>query len=144
MVSICLKVTGNVVDSLKAATEFQMTKPVEVATMSAWWDERWWESSAHSGKYKLTRAVSHKNCFNPMEIPTFPYAMDQNVTRVVYDDGVCVDTWRALIGDESEGALERMTDAVVSELQRFFDDVIVLRPRFIRGRMLFRSRFSVH
>ncbi|OQV16299.1 hypothetical protein BV898_09607 [Hypsibius exemplaris] len=124
-------VAGNVAESVKSAEEFGWIVPKVAATVSAWWDERWWESSRHHGTYNLTRAVSHENCFNMMDIPTFPYAMDENVTRAVYDDGSCVDTWRLLINDETR--LEELTDTVVKSLQHFFDDVVVPRPRFLRG-----------
>lgn len=100
----------------------------------------------------MSRVVTHQHCFNIMEIPTFPYAQNQNATRAVYDDGVCVDMWRQLTANVSyenllaykSNELEMLTVEVVNSLRAVFTDVEVPKPTFIHGnRLLNRCQFNV-
>lgn len=121
-------VRGDVVDSLTAAPEFNVILPKTLVIVTAWWPERWWE---YSRLYRnLSRVVSHQNCFNTMDIPTFPYGRDQNVTRAVYDDGACLDIWRTLINGGNEDMLKK---TVVSSLGEVFTDVEIPLPKALHG-----------
>ncbi|OWA50753.1 hypothetical protein BV898_15259 [Hypsibius exemplaris] len=119
-------VTGNVAEQIKGSLEFQGIVPQTVVTVTAWWHDRWWEESVYGGK-NLSKAAHYRSCFNNMLVPTFPYGRDQNVTRAVYDDGTCVEKW------ETIDTTERLQREVVKELQAFFKDVTVPRPRSLNG-----------
>lgn len=116
---------GNVALKIQAAEEFNMIVPKQLAIVTAWWRERWWERSKFYRN--LSRVVSHENCFNTMDIPTFPYGRDQNVTRAVYDDGACVELWKmfAQTFPEKKDLLKK---TVVSSLQLLFTDIVVPEP----------------
>lgn len=126
------KVRGPLAERIKSAPQFAAILPKPSVVVTAWWRDRWWETTRllEAGRRRLSRAMSHENCFNLMEVPTFPYGRDQNVTRVVYDDGSCVDTWRVLL---ERGNEERLTAQVVQTLQLFFRDVQVPQPRTVKG-----------
>ena len=132
-------VSGNVADLIQAAPEFQAILPVQVATVAAWWNERWWEKSAYHNR-SASRAISQENCFNKMELIPVPYAVNQNGMRAVYDDGLCVDMWREIVTDPSKA--DMLQRVVVDRLQSFWDDVRVPQPRTLKGRE-FRSTFVV-
>ncbi|OQV25469.1 hypothetical protein BV898_00410 [Hypsibius exemplaris] len=124
-------ISGNVAERVKASPEFQAILPKTSITVAAWWDARWWEQSVLHRNRNLTRITSHGNCFNGMEVAVFPYGRDQNVTRVVYDDGACLDTWRLLIN--AGASSEKLTNEVLRSLQQVFHDVKVPRPRSLIG-----------
>jgi hypothetical protein len=116
---------GNVARTIQSAKEFKMILPKQLAIVTAWWRERWWERSNLSRNSSLSRVVSHENCFNTMDIPTFPYGRNQNVTRAVYDDGACVETWSMLANPAKKQLLNK---TVVSSLQKVFTDIVVPYP----------------
>ncbi|OWA50772.1 hypothetical protein BV898_15278 [Hypsibius exemplaris] len=126
-------VQGDVADRIKSSQQFRFIAPKTLAIVTAWWNERWWETSElHLARGEVSRLVSHANCFNTMDIPTFPYGRDQNATRAVYDDGACVNTWRTLIGEgqDCEASTSKLADEVVNSLQHFYGpSVVVPRPR---------------
>lgn len=78
-----------------------------------------------------------------MDIPTFPYGRDQNVTRAVYDDGACVDTWRGLVSNVSNerlvayntSDLQMLADEVVSSLKYMFTNITIPYPTYLHGKM---------
>ncbi|UJR18944.1 hypothetical protein I4U23_022074 [Adineta vaga] len=65
-----------------------------------------------------------------MDIPTFPYGRDQNVTRAVYDDGACVDTWRTLVASGDKNLLAK---TVINSLSNVFTDVHIPMPKALHG-----------
>lgn len=127
-------VTGNIAETIKSAPEFQVINPKSLAIVTAWWPYRWWEESEWNKNATLSRVVSHENCFNTMDIPTFPYGRDQNVTRAVYDDGACVNTWKTLTSSSSSNDDDMLANEVVSSLQNVFTDVKVPQPRYVHGK----------
>eukprot|EP00301_Raphidiophrys_heterophryoidea_P005701 c12362_g1_i2.p1 GENE.c12362_g1_i2~~c12362_g1_i2.p1 ORF type:complete len:608 (+),score=98.41 c12362_g1_i2:122-1945(+) len=120
-------VTGDIAQQIITAPEFNVILPNTLAIVTAWWPERWWEKSEVARNARLSRIVSHENCFNTMDIPTFPYGRDQNVTRAVYDDGACVSTWETLEAAGPEG-LEMLSKTVTESLGRVVTDVEIPTP----------------
>ena len=123
-------VTGNIAETVKGSPAFRAIAPKTSVTVAAWWSDRWWERSSLHGGRNLSRVTSHGDCFNGMEIATYPYGRMQNVTRVVYDDGACVHMWRTIIDSNDS---ERLINEVVGSLQQVFIDVLVPRPRTVKG-----------
>ena len=121
-------VRGNIADSITEMPHFKMILPRSAAIVTVWWPERWWETSPLY--QNLSRVVSHENCFSSMDIPTFPYGRDQNVTRAVYDDGVCLEMWQGLIESGDKHALSKV---VVTSLSNVFTDVKIPEPRALDG-----------
>ncbi|OWA51243.1 putative Sulfotransferase family cytosolic 1B member 1 [Hypsibius exemplaris] len=129
-------VSGNVAESVKMSVEFQGIVSVPWVTVTAWWNERWWEQSELYGNRTFTAVSSYDSCFREMDIAVHPYARRQNATRVVYDrggGGTCIDMWRLLIGSGEEPASEQLIREVLKDLQQVFYDVHVPRPRTVKG-----------
>jgi hypothetical protein len=122
--------SGSIAETIQSASEFNTLKPMKLAIVTMWWNERWWETSKYYGTRKLSRVVSHENCFSVMDIPTFPYGRDQNVTRAVYDDGACVEMWDMLVNDPDKTKLPRV---VIESLQNVFKDVKIPKPHSTHG-----------
>jgi len=105
-----MKMKGDVIDALKNQPQFQQILPIKVVTIAQWWPTRWWanlqNAGADPGEEPLWRAWSTEHCFNLIEMPLQQYAVDQMVTRSVYDDDRnCVDFWESLYNTGGEAAV---------------------------------------
>lgn len=104
-------VEGDLVDAIKSQQKFKEIIGVKVVTIAQWWPNRWWANltnpSATQPLDNLWRAWSTEHCFNLIEMPLQQYAVDQNVTRSVYDDDRnCVDFWESLYNTGGTAAVE--------------------------------------
>lgn len=103
-------ITGDVAEEIRAQRTYKDIIAVKVVTISQWWPDRWWGDLANpSGTApdnNLWRAWSTEHCFNLIEMPLQQYAIDQRVTRSVYDDDRnCVDYWESLYNAGGEAAV---------------------------------------
>lgn len=121
------EINGPIIEAIKNHSEFKSILPVKVASIQTWWRTRWWEEVKNFRN--LSRVVSHDNCFLVFEIPTNPYAAAQNVTRAVFDDGICLETWESLL----KGPKRLLEDEIVRGLQNVFKGIKVPRPRHTKG-----------
>lgn len=91
------RIEGDVVEEIRMRPEFQAILPIEVVTVTQWWDRAWWRD-LHVGSDPsalLWRAWTTDHCVNFVEFPLHPYGVDQRVTRSVYDDDIrCVALWQ--------------------------------------------------
>lgn len=90
---------GDVVEEIRAQPEYQAIIGIPVITIAQWWPSRWWADLADPAGMppgnNLWRAWTTEHCFNLIEMPLQSYAVDQFVTRSVYDDDLnCVEFWR--------------------------------------------------
>ena len=121
-------ITGSVARDIKADAHFQMIYPVRIVTVQAYWSHRWWEKT-QIYPTDIYRFVSRQNCLSSPEIFSLrPEQREQNLTRIVYDDGLCVDLWADLIARSSE---EDLIDEIMRGLQSTYTDVTIQRPRKI-------------
>lgn len=113
-------ITGDVVDDIKAQTEYQDIIGVKVVTITQWWPTAWWSNIVDPGgtapDNQVWRAWTTENCINFIEIPLDPYSVAQNVTRTVYDDDAsCVELWEDLASDGDaavEAEIKRMLEHI--------------------------------
>jgi hypothetical protein len=105
---------GDVAEAIKAQPEYQAIIAVRVVTVTQWWPEAWWEQvkdPSDPAAGHVWRAWTTEQCLNFIEIPLEPYAVNQKVTRTVYDDDLnCVLFWEELA--------KQGTGAVEAEIQR--------------------------
>ncbi len=122
-------IEGDVVDDIQAQAEFKAIIPIPVITIAQWWPTRWWanleDPAGTAPGNNLWRAWTTEHCFNLIEMPLQPYAVDQAVTRSVYDDDLnCVQFWQNIAVNG--------TDAVEAEIKRglqlMFNDNGVTTP----------------
>ncbi len=102
-------IEGDVIDDIRRQTEFQDIEAVKVVTVTQWWTRPWWRSAPE--REEVSRVWSTEAALNFIEIPVWPYAEAQNVTRSVYDDDpATVAFW--------ENTASRSTEAVEAEIRR--------------------------
>lgn len=120
---------GDVVEEIRAQPEYKAIIAIPVITIAQWWPNRWWENledpTAMPGKTKLWRAWSTEHCFNLIEMPLQPYAVDQIVTRSVYDDDTnCVEFWRTI----AQGGTAAVEAEIKRGLELMFNNTGVTTP----------------
>jgi hypothetical protein len=109
-------IEGDVAEDIQAQDEYKAIIAIPVITVAQWWPNRWWENlvtptGAPPADQQVWRAFSTEHCFNIIEMPLQPYAVDQAVTRSVYDDDLnCVQFWQNIAVNG--------TDAVEAEIKR--------------------------
>lgn len=108
-------ISGDVVTEIKAKAELQAIIAIPVITIAQWWPNRWWENIADPAgtppDNNVWRAWTTDHCFNLIEMPLQQYAIDQIVTRSVYDDDLnCVQFWQNIAANG--------TAAVEAEIKR--------------------------
>ncbi|GAU95025.1 hypothetical protein RvY_06714 [Ramazzottius varieornatus] len=123
-------ITGNVAREIQNTAEFQSIKWTAVASVLAWWDDRFWEKSSIVRGHNVIQTSNHAECLNLIETPIYEYAKSQNATRPVYDDGVCVETWRAVL---NSGNTSLLKEEIAAGMQRVFGDVVAPWPRTVKG-----------
>ena len=118
-------IQGSIAQPIKANEHFQSIAPVPTVTIQCYWPNRWWEESSLFGG-NIDRAWTRQNCISIIEIISqHPYEREQNLTRTVYDDGLCVGTWSALITRLSQADL---IQEILRGLQSIFTDVQIPPP----------------
>lgn len=118
-------VTGTVATEIKADKHFQAIEPVQVAVIESYWPRRWWEETSLSTT-NIDRVWTKQNCISFMEISSqHPDRKEQNLTRTVYDDGLCVGLWSALIARSSQDDLK---EEILRGLKSLFTDVQIPYP----------------
>lgn len=112
-------IEGDVVEEIREQPEYQSIIAVRVATVTQWWNERWWDAIDASLDNQVWRAWTTEHCVNFVEIPLGAYGRDQMVTRSVYDDDLsCVQFWEETF---AAGGVE----AVEAEVQRGLEMLFV-------------------
>jgi hypothetical protein len=106
---------GDVPARIAKQKAFQDIIGVKVATITQWWPTAWWQDIRHpdlpSAEGQVWRAWTTDSCVNFIEIPLNPDAVQQNVTRSVYDDDErCVKHWEELS--------QKSMDLVEAEIQK--------------------------
>lgn len=100
---------GNVAREIRAQPQFQDLLGIKTVTVTQWWSEPWWRDAP--GREEVNRTWSTEAALNFIEIPIWPYAEAQIVTRSVYDDDpATVVFW--------ENTAARSTEAVEAEIRR--------------------------
>ncbi|CAF1612455.1 unnamed protein product, partial [Adineta ricciae] len=118
-------VQGTVANEIKSTKYFQSILPVRTIIIVNYWSNRWWENSILFGKY-IDRAWTRQNCISFIEILSqHPAKRDMNVTKTVYDDGLCVGMWSDLIARNSQ---DDMVEELLRGLKGLFTDVEISRP----------------
>ncbi|CAF4294675.1 unnamed protein product, partial [Rotaria sp. Silwood2] len=116
---------GSIAHDIKSHENFQSIKPIKVVTIHCYWPNRWWEDSTLFGT-DIDLAWTRQNCISFIEITSRrPHEKHQNLTRAVYDDGLCVETWSALIARPSQ---ENLIQEILRGLRSIFIDVQIPRP----------------
>lgn len=120
---------GDIVEEIRAQPEFKAIIPIPVVTIAQWWPNRWWENLADpmgtAPGNNLWRAWSTEHCFNLIEMPLQPYAVDQIVTRSVYDDDTnCVEFWRTI----AQGGTAAVEAEIKRGLELMFNNTGVTTP----------------
>jgi hypothetical protein len=93
---------GDVPARIAKQKAFQDILGVKVATITQWWPYAWWKDIRNpalppDGTDQVWRAWTTESCVNFIEIPLNRDAVQQNVTRSVYDDDPrCVEHWEKL------------------------------------------------
>lgn len=116
---------GNIIENIINKEEFKLIVPIPVATVAAWFPNRWWENLL----WNFTRVISRQICFNVMEIIPTPYIQKMNVIRVVYDEWNCLSSWKSLIN----GPTELLELEVMRGLKAMFPDVTIPKPTKVEG-----------
>lgn len=118
-------VRGSIGHQIKSHQYFRAILPVRTVTIQCFWPERWWEKGSLLNT-NIDRAWTRQNCISLIEITSRrPEKRALNLTRTVYDDGLCVDTWAALIERSSQADL---IEELLRGLQSIFTDVAIPRP----------------
>ncbi|UJR18114.1 hypothetical protein I4U23_005014 [Adineta vaga] len=117
---------GTIANEIKSSKQFQAILPVTTVVINNYWSERWWEKTSLTEKI-VDRAWTSQNCINFIEILSrHPEKMNQNVTRSVYDDGLCTDVWSALVNRSSNRDL---IDELLRGLRSIYTDVTIPSPK---------------
>ncbi|MEM8845274.1 MAG: FAD-dependent oxidoreductase [Pseudomonadota bacterium] len=102
-------IKGNVIRDIRRQQEFKDILAIPVVTVTQWWNEPWWLTAPE--RELVNRLWSTEAALNFIEIPVWPYAEVQNVTRSVYDDSPdTVSFWKT--------AANRSTQSVDDEIRR--------------------------
>lgn len=121
---------GDIVEEIRAQPEYKAIIAIPVITIAQWWPNRWWETLAATNVSppadpKLWRAWSTEHCFNLIEMPLQQYALDQIVTRSVYDDDTnCVEFWRNI----AQGGNAAVEAEIKRGLELMFNNTGVSSP----------------
>ncbi|CAF1288972.1 unnamed protein product [Rotaria sp. Silwood1] len=118
-------VIGSIANEIKADKHFQAIKAAKTVVIESYWPRRWWEESFISAT-TIDRAWTKQNCISFIEITSQqPEEKEQNLTRTVYDDGLCVELWSALIKRSSQNDL---IEELLRGLRSIFIDVQIPPP----------------
>ena len=118
-------IQGSVANEIKSNKHFQSILPIKVIIIEHYWPRRWWEESSLFGS-KVDRAWTRQNCISFIEIfSQQPAKKEQNLTKTVYDDGLCVDMWSVLLERSSQNDL---TDEILRGLKSIFIDIQIPAP----------------
>lgn len=123
---------GDVPARIAKQKAFQDIIPVKVATITQWWPTAWWKDIRHpdlpSAEGQVWRAWTTDSCVNFIEIPLNPDAVQQNVTRSVYDDDArCVQHWEEL----SQKSMDAVEAEIEDGLVKLFDQNGVSVPETV-------------
>ncbi len=119
-------IDGDVADEIEAQQQFKDIIGVKVAVISQWWDTDWWTQITDADDNQIWRGWTTEHCMNFIEIPLNPYAVDQLVTRSVYDDAAnCVELWTTLF---EQGGVAAVEQEVQRGLEHLFVDNGVTTP----------------
>ena len=118
-------IRGSVAEDIKREANFQAIAPIKTVVIQCSWSHRWWEESTLYGS-NIDRAWTRQNCISFIEIISrHPEQRDLNLTRTVYDDGLCVETWSNLIQRDTQIDL---INEITRGLQSIFTDVQIDPP----------------
>ncbi|CAF1215752.1 unnamed protein product [Adineta steineri] len=96
-----IDIEGSIANEIKSNKYFQSILPIRTVIIDNHWPQRWWEQASMI-KSNIDRASTRQNCISSIEILSqHPQKKEQNLTRTVYDDGLCIDTWLTLINRSS-------------------------------------------
>ena len=116
---------GSIGNEIKMHPNFQSILPIKVITIENYWPRRWWEESSMFN-VTIDRVWTRQNCISFVEIISrHPPKKELNLTRTVYDDGLCTETWSALTERSSTADL---TQELLRGLRSLFPDVDVPSP----------------
>lgn len=118
-------IQGTIANEIKSNEHFQSILPIKTIVINNYWPERWWEQNSSLG-LNIDRAWTRQNCISFIEILSQqPEKREQNLTRTVYDDGACIDTWSTLIQRSSQ---EDLIEELLRGLRTIFIDMQIPRP----------------
>lgn len=120
-----VNIQGTIANEIKSNKHFQSILPIKVMIIEHYWSRRWWEESSLFGS-NVDRAWTQQNCISFIEIfSQQPEKREQNLTKTVYDDGLCVDMWSVLLERPS---LNDLNDEILRGLRSIFIDVQIPAP----------------
>jgi hypothetical protein len=118
-------IQGTIGNEIKSNKHFQVILPIKTIIIENYWPQRWWEQSILFGP-NVDRVWTRQNCISFMEIfSQHPPKREQNLTKTVYDDGQCVETWSILIQRSSQTDL---IEELLRGLRSIFIDVQIPLP----------------
>ena len=118
-------IKGSIGRDIQSNIHFQSILPIKVVTIQCYWPRQWWEESSMFGR-NIDRAWTTQNCISYLQIISQrPEQRHQNLTRTVYDDGLCVEMWSSLIARSSQ---DNLIEEILRGLQSIFIDVQIPRP----------------
>jgi len=118
-------IQGSIANQIQSDQHFQSILPVRTVIIGNSWPRRWWTETTRFDS-NIYRAWTRQNCISFIEILSQqPEKEHLNITRTVYDDGLCVDTWDSLIQRSSQTDL---IDELLRGLKGIFTDVDIPRP----------------
>ncbi|CAF4109783.1 unnamed protein product [Adineta steineri] len=120
-----IDIEGSVANEIKSNKYFQSILPIRTIVIGNYWPQRWWEQASML-KSNIDRAWTRQNCISRMEILSqHPQKKEQNLTRTVYDDGLCIDTWLTLINRSTNTDL---IQELLRGLRELFPNVKIPSP----------------
>lgn len=125
------RVKGDVVDRIRAQQEFKDIIGIKVVTIAQWWPESWWSELKNPNLEKdnqIWRAWTTESCINFIEIPLDKYAVDQKVTRSVYDDDSrCVEFWE----NTAKASMTKVEEEIHRGLDHLFNHNGIATPNHV-------------
>jgi len=102
-------VRGDVARDIQRQQQFKDLLGIKTAVVTQWWPSAWWLNAPD--REEVRRVWSTEEALNFIEIPVWPYAEAQRVTRSVYDDDLATaEFWENTAG--------RSIEAVEGEIRR--------------------------
>ena len=118
-------IEGSIGNEIRAHRNFQSILPIKVIIIESYWPRRWWEEPSMFAA-DIDRAWTRQNCISFIEILSrHPAKKELNLTKTVYDDGLCTDTWSTLMERSSDADL---IEEVLRGLRSLFPNVDIPAP----------------
>ncbi|MBC7660897.1 MAG: FAD-dependent oxidoreductase [Chitinophagaceae bacterium] len=124
-------IKGDVVERIRRQEQYKEIIGIKVVTIAQWWPENWWSELKNPGLDKnnqIWRVWTTESCINFIEIPLNKYAVDQKVTRSVYDDDPrCVEFWE----NTAKVSMAKVEEEIHRGLEHIFNNNGIAVPNHV-------------